>query len=209
MAPPASHITVNPYQEVCIPPPRHSYDPSLPRRKPRAAQNPDRWQTAAAMLAPCQPACCCLLTASPSHSLTLFIACQASLPSFTRGSALLTRFPGRLPSLSAPPPLSTSWLRPVGRELDHGGGCKPDSGLARLGKASTSAAAKRRLTLRLGHNRAHQGLPQPPDTYQETPPRILRLCSDPLRRPLDRQPTQADCRCPGWPPLEGRRCTLH
>ena len=96
------------------PPPRHLYDPSLPRRKPRAAQNPDRWQTAAAMLAPCQPACCCLLTASPSHSSRCLSPARQVCPSFTRCSALLTRFPGSLPSLAAPPPLSTSWLRPVG-----------------------------------------------------------------------------------------------
>ena len=170
-------------------------------------------QTGGRPLQPCWlpvslPAAACLQLPQVTASRCLSPARQVC-PSFTRGSALLTRFPGRLPSLSAPPPLSTSWLRPVGRELDHGGGCKPDSGLARLGKASTSAAAKRRLTLRLGHNRAHPGQPQPPDTYRETPSRILRLCSDPQRRPLDRQPTQADCRCPGWPPLEGRRCTLH
>lgn len=208
MAPPASHITVNPYQEVYLPHGTHMTPLYLGENR---AQH--KTQTGGRPLQPCWlpvslPAAACLQLPQVTASRCLSPARQVC-PSFTRGSALLTRFPGRLPSLSAPPPLSTSWLRPVGRELDHGGGCKPDSGLARLGKASTSAAAKRRLTLRLGHNPAHTGQPKPPDTYQETPPRILRLCSDPRRRPLDRQPTQADCRCPGWPPLEGRRCTLH
>ena len=99
------------------PPPQHSYDPSLPRRKPRAAQNPDRWQTAAAMLAPCQPACCCLLTASQSHSLTLFIGCQASLPQLHKRlwppHTVLRKLAQPLCPAPAPPPADqlVSWRR--------------------------------------------------------------------------------------------------
>ena len=96
------------------PPPQHSYDPSLPRRKPRAALNPDRWQTAAAMLAPCQPACCCLLTASPSHSLTLFIACQACLPQLHKRLCPAHTVPRKLAQPLCPAPAlhllaATSW----------------------------------------------------------------------------------------------------
>ena len=50
---------------------------------------------------------------------------------------------------------------------------------------------------------------QTPDTGQKAFPNAWPGCSDPRRRPLDRQPTQADCKSPGRPPLEGRRCTLH
>ena len=117
-------------------------------QKPRAPFDPDRWQTAA-MLAPCQPAG---LAAAYSFPGSQRHACLwlARLSQQAHKRLELASPPsagGCLSSLAAPPPLHllpTSWY--------HGGGCKPDSGLARPGAAPTSAAAKRRLPLENRHN---------------------------------------------------------
>ena len=113
MAPRASHITVNPYQEVHLPHGTHMTPLYLGENR---AQH--KTQTGGRPLQPCWlpvslPAAACLQLPQVTASRCLSPARQVC-PSFTRGSALLTRFPGSLPSLAAPPPLSTSWLRPVG-----------------------------------------------------------------------------------------------
>ena len=143
MAPLASHITVSPYQD--IPPPHMTPVTPVPPKNPAHHST----QTGGRPL-PCWLPVSLLAAYSFPGSQRHGCLSAASTSNRSQESPCLASPPlagGCLSSLAAPPPLHllpTSWY--------HGGGCKPDSGLARRGAAPTSAAAKRRLPLRLEHN---------------------------------------------------------